>query len=92
MSHKKLVKEISKITDFTIGDINEVIEAFRDVLMDKISKGENITIPNVGTFSLLELKPRKAMHFGTGEVIDVIGSKKVKFTPSIALRNAVKKL
>lgn len=62
-----VIKKTDKSVQFTIDDIESVLDALLYVVDDAIRNGEEISIRGFGTLGLQYRKSRKLKHVGTGE-------------------------
>lgn len=62
-----VVKKTDKSVQFTIDDIESIIDATIYVIEDAIRHGEEISIRGFGTLGLHYRKSRKLKHVGTGK-------------------------
>ncbi len=63
-------------------------ELFATVSQSLIN-GEQVKINGLGTFKVMEVKPRKSVNVSTGQAIEIGGHKKITFTPVKSLSDAV---
>lgn len=70
-------------------DADNWLESFKEVLTAQLQKGEKINITGLGIFKVADRKAREGRNPRTGEVIQIPASKKLRFTPSKALKEAV---
>jgi DNA-binding protein HU-beta len=70
-------------------DAQDNLEALWDLLTDLMRKGSKVNITGFGIFKVADRKAREGRNPRTGEVIQIKASKKVRFTPSKVLKEAV---
>ena len=70
-------------------DSQENLDALWDLLTDLMRKGSKVNITGFGIFKVADRKAREGRNPRTGEVIQIPASKKVRFTPSKVLKEAV---
>lgn len=58
-------------------------------IRSNLEKGEKVTIPGFGTFSLSERAERQGRNPATGQAITIPAQKSVKFKPGKDLKEAV---
>jgi len=68
---------------------NRMLDALTDELTKALRKGDKITLPGLGTFSVAKRARRKGRNPQTGEVITIPASKVPKFRPAARLKEAV---
>lgn len=67
------------------------LEAFVETLTDLLRKGEKINITGLGIFKVADRKAREGRNPRTGETIQIPASKKLRFTASKVMKEAVMK-
>ena len=65
------------------------LEGFVEVLTGLLKKGEKINITGFGIFKVADRKAREGRNPRTGETIHIKASKKLRFTASKVLKEAV---
>jgi len=65
------------------------LEAFVETLTNLLRKGEKINITGLGIFKVADRKAREGRNPRTGETIQIKASKKLRFTASKVLKEAV---
>lgn len=87
----ELVDLMSEATSTT----KRVCELFLRELFNTVSQalieGETVKINGIGTFKVSNVKSRKSVNVSTGEAVNIMGYKKITFTPDKALAAAVNK-
>lgn len=69
----------------TKADATKALNAFLDVVMDALKKGEKVTLVGFGTLSVAEKAARTGINPATRETIEIPARKVVKFKPSTEL-------
>lgn len=76
------VKLVAEKTGLSQQDVNKVIdEAGRIIVEQCRDKGEEISIPTIGSFKQKVNPARKGRNPLTGETIDIKGSRNIVFRP-----------
>ncbi len=70
-------------------DAGAYLEAFVEMMTALLKKGEKINITGMGIFMVADRKAREGRNPRTGETIHIPASKKLRFTPSKVLKEAV---
>lgn len=70
-------------------DAQDNLEALWELLTDLMRKGSKVNVTGFGIFKVADRKAREGRNPRTGEVIQIPASKKVRFTPSKVLKEAV---
>lgn len=65
------------------------LDAFVETLTGLLRKGEKINITGLGIFKVADRKAREGRNPRTGETIQIKASKKLRFTASKVLKEAV---
>ncbi len=89
MTKKEFLRIISEKANSTLKDA----ELFYNIIFDTIKenmKNEKVSISDFGTFSVVATKARKGRNPQTGEEINIPASSKVKFSPSVNLKETLK--
>ncbi|MCB0323408.1 MAG: HU family DNA-binding protein [Bdellovibrionales bacterium] len=67
----------------------EVYESFAGMLQAALKKGYKIPLPGIGKIQVRKSKARMGRNPATGEQIKIAAKKRVRLTPSKALKEAV---
>lgn len=67
----------------------EVYEGFAGMLQAALKKGYRIPLPGIGKLQVRQTKPRIGRNPATGEEIQIKAKKRIRLTPSKALKEAV---
>ena len=68
----------------------DILDAFTETITNYLRKGEKVNITGFGIFKVADRKAREGINPKTGEKIHIAASKKPRFTPGKALKEAVK--
>ena len=68
----------------------ETVEAFLDLIVKALGKGEEVSFPGFGTFRVVNRAARMGVNPKTGEKIQIAASTKPKFRAGKLLKEAVK--
>jgi len=68
----------------------EHLENFVELMTSLLKKEAKINITGFGIFKIAHRKAREGRNPRTGEVIQIAASRKLRFTPSKVLKEAVK--
>ena len=90
MKNNELVKEISERTNLTRIECEKVINAFRDIVIETVSNGEDIMIKGFVSFEITERKGRDGYNPYTGKIQKLAPVKTVKCKVSKPIKDAVK--
>lgn len=89
MNRSELVDAIAKATDMKKVDIEPVVDALFDTIINALKNKEEVRILGFGTFSTVLTKATTARNPRTGEKIDVPAKNKIKFRPGKQATDAV---
>ena len=87
MNQKDLFAAVQKKTGSSLKDVKAVVEAFFEIVT-KTSKKEPVRT-TLGTFIVAKRAARMGRNPQTGEAIKIAASKKFRFRPSKATKEAV---
>ena len=85
MNKAQLIDAIASGASMTKADAGKTLGALTSAISDGLKKGERISFPGFGTFSITERKARTGRNPRTGETITIPAKKVVKFKPSSKL-------
>lgn len=86
MNKSEFVDTIAEKAGVTKADASRVYDAIWDTIKDIVKKGEKVSIPKFGTFSLSERSAREGRNPQTGATVKIAASKSAKFKQSTALK------
>ncbi|MED1123333.1 HU family DNA-binding protein [Bacillus atrophaeus] len=90
MNKTELVGAVAEKLGVTKKEATPKVEAVFEVLVETLSKGEEIKVSGFGTFVVRERAARKGRNPQTGEEIDIPATKAPAFKAAKALKDAVK--
>jgi len=85
MTKAELLTYIAAETDLNKADIEAVLKAAGDAIVEVTSKGDSVRFPNLGVFKHSDRSARKARNPRTGETVEVAAKRVLKFTRKEAL-------
>lgn len=85
MNKAELISAMAAGADMTKADATKALNAFLDVVMDALKKGEKVTLVGFGSLSVAERAARTGINPVTKETIEIPARKVVKFKPSTEL-------
>lgn len=91
MTKAQLVAQMAGDAGVTQKQAQEALESLFAQLSKTLKSGDSITLPGLGSFSVVKRKARKGRNPRTGEEIKIAASKSVKFKPSQTLKNTLNK-
>lgn len=87
----QLIQMLADKTGASKKDAAMSLEALVETITGLMRKGEKINITGLGIFKVADRKAREGRNPRTGETIQIKASKKVRFTASKVLKEAVLK-
>lgn len=69
----------------------DIYASFAGMIQAALKKGYRVPLPGLGKIQVRQTKPRMGRNPATGEVIQIPAKRKVRLTPSKALKEAVLK-
>jgi nucleoid DNA-binding protein len=85
----QLIQMLADKTGASKKDAAAALEALVETITGLMRKGEKINITGLGIFKVADRKAREGRNPRTGETIQIKASKKVRFTASKVLKEAV---
>jgi DNA-binding protein HU-beta len=70
-------------------EAREVYESFAGMIQSALKKGYKVPLPGIGKIQVRQSKARMGRNPATGETIRIAAKKRVRLTPSKALKEAV---
>lgn len=89
MKKAEFVEAVAEKAGLTKADATRAIDAFKDTVSEILVKGDKITIPGFGTFSVSERAAREGRNPQTGATVKIAASKSAKFKAASALKEAL---
>jgi len=90
MNKTELVAVAADKVSLRQADVEKVLSAVTDVILETLSKGEKVVITGFGTFEVRERMARNGKNPRTGEAITIPGQKTPAFKAGKLLKAAVK--
>jgi len=84
-----LIKRIASEQNISQAAARRVIESFIQTISKTLSRGENVTLPNFGTFTIAKRAKRRCRNPQTGEIMTIPARRAAKFRPGKKLTEAV---
>jgi DNA-binding protein HU-beta len=89
MKKDELLKVLAEAAGIKKVEAEKVLDAFVDVLLAEVKKGEKLAVAGLGTFSVAKRAAREGVNPKTGAKIKIAASKNVKFKAAKKLKDAV---
>ena len=87
MSKKDLIDAVANEADLTKEKAGVAVEAVLDHIKKSMKNGEEVRIPDFGTFKVSKRKARDGRNPATGATIKIPESIVAKFTPAKGLKD-----
>jgi DNA-binding protein HU-beta len=89
MSKKDLIDAVAKECELTKEKAGNAVEAILGHIKTAMKNGEEVRLPDFGTFKVAKRNAREGRNPATGATIKIPASKVPKFTPSKGLKDAL---
>ncbi|MCE5253345.1 MAG: HU family DNA-binding protein [Actinomycetia bacterium] len=90
MTKADFVDKLAAKSGLTKKDAAAVVDAFVDVVTESLKKGEEVQFTGFGKFYVQKREARQGINPQTKAKIKIAATKVPKFSPGLALKNAVK--
>ena len=90
MNKGELIEAIAAGADLTKADAGRALDATLEAITKALKKGDKVTIPGFGTYSVTKRAARTGRNPATGETIKIKAKKTPKFKAGAGLADAVK--
>jgi DNA-binding protein HU-beta len=90
MNKGDLIEAIAKNADLSKADAGRALDATLEAVSKTLKKGDKVTLPGFGTFSVTKRAARMGRNPATGETIKIKAKKTPKFKAGTKLVEAVK--
>jgi len=87
MSKKDLVDAIARECEITKDKAGDAVDAVLNHIKSEMKAGNEVRIPDFGTFKVADRKAREGRNPATGKTIKIPASKVPKFAPSKGLKD-----
>lgn len=89
MNKGELIQTVTDKTGATKKSVNDIVNCTIDTITSALAKGESVTLPGFGTFSVADRAAREGRNPLTGDKIQIAASKTPKFKAGTSLKNSV---
>lgn len=90
LTKQEIITYIAKAEKMKRDDVRKVIDAYTQLMIDEINKGEGFRIADIGTFHVAEKKESIKRNPHTGEPVTVPAGRKVSFKPAVGMKAMMK--
>lgn len=91
MEKKEYLKLINEKYGYSMKEIDEIVDEYLNILSDKISTSNKVSITNLGTFQKTLIKPKVMFSPIDGSTLDTKSYYRLTFTCSKQLLQKIKK-
>lgn len=80
------IRGSDRMIAYTVDDVDNMLEAFTEVVLRAISNGEKVSLKNLGSFEVWYRKPRRTKSIVSGQWVEVPG----RYLPRFSFSNGPK--
>lgn len=91
ITKQNIAEMLAEKQDTTVTAAKQTVEALIEILTDELKAGNSIALRGFGTLKIVDTKPRVGRNPKTREPIEIPAGKKVKFSASEEIREALNK-
>jgi len=89
MNRNQLAEQVNARTNLDRGDVDRVVTAVLDTLVDAVAAGDTVTLPGFGTFDRRARAARTGRHPQTGEPMEIPATQAPGFKAAQGFRRRV---
>ena len=89
MSKKDLIDAVAKECDLTKEKAGVAVDAMLEHIKSTMKGGNEVRLPDFGTFKVAKRKAREGRNPATGKTIQIPAARVPKFTPAKGLKDAL---
>lgn len=90
INKKSMIDRLSEELSVSKKEAREFLNTFQDIVIEEVSKGNNVKLSGFAAFSPVERKARVMRHPRTGDPLEVPAHTAVTVKPYKAFRDAVR--
>ncbi len=90
MTKTDLIRRVAEEAKISKASAEKAVKAFTDYVTKALKKGDKLTLPGFGTFSVAKRKARAGRNPQTGKEIKIPARKVPKFKAGSLLKSSVK--
>ncbi|TVV76918.1 HU family DNA-binding protein [Sphingomonas solaris] len=87
MNISELAKSVAAVIGTSEADAKKAVSAVFDQIADAAAKGEDVSIPGFGKFTVKDRPEREGRNPATGEAMTFVASRKLAFTAAKGLKD-----
>ncbi len=69
MNKKTLVEELAKRANISLKDSKAAVEAYQDIIIETLKRGDSVCLVNFGSFKVVERKARMGYNPATNKFV-----------------------
>lgn len=85
----QFIKDLAEKWNMPKKQVSEMMDSLLDEITKIMKRGDKLNLSGFGIFKVADRKAREGRNPRTGETIHIAASKKAKFVPAKALKEAV---
>lgn len=89
MNKQELINQAAAVSDLDKKKAKELLEALLCMMTQSLANGEEVTLPDFGSFKVTQVKERVGRNPATGEALTIPAHGKVKFTAYKKLKESI---
>lgn len=89
MNKSDLIDALAERCELSKAAAGRVVDGFSELVTDALSKGDSVSLPGFGTFSVGDRAARTGRNPKTGEAMEIAASKVAKFSAGSKLKAQV---
>lgn len=89
MNKQELVDAIAEQSKQSKTSVHAMVDALVVVVREQLSRGEDVSVHGLGTFTTVQRQERSVRNPRTGEMTTAAAKTAAKFRPAAALKNAL---
>lgn len=91
MNNKEYITELSRRTGYSQENTQRMVRCVLEYIASTFDEGENVSVPDFGTFELKKRMERIVVNPSTGQRMLVPPKIVLNFKPAISVKNKMKK-
>lgn len=91
MNKQELIRSMADQCDLNLRQCDEALSALKQVLHIQLKRGGEVSLPEIGKFSVAQRQARTGRNPQTGETVQIAARQVPKFSPAKALKEVVAK-
>lgn len=89
MNKTEFISALAEKSEMSIKDTTKVVNAFQEVVIDTLTKGDKVSITGFGSFESVQKPEKQGRNPQTGESMVIPAHVKPKFKPGKSFKEAL---